>query len=328
MNYIDDESIPEMVTIKACGVWDTVGSLGVPRAWFLPAAVSKHYGFVDTIIAPNVEYGFHALALDERRRPFSPTIWERPHHGHNHDSSSTSVKVGTNIAIAEQTPHRPIKMKQVWFRGVHSDVGGGSYPNQMNANLTFAWMIAQLKADNLLEFDEGSYWDQIKLSARGQLIACKDPKAPVKDFEPRKDIWNGGVNKSMSLFYKLTTGSTTRGPRIYRERGKYWYQNNLWIWLYKLFGGIEPPLLQNTHETVHYSVRSRDDGGGVAMSPWVFDGRREDGGQKRGEWVSRANSSLRLEEDKVEEFERELERQWPAIVKKVKEEYEGKKSMT
>jgi hypothetical protein len=86
-----------------------------------PQPASRAYSFVNTIPAPNVEHAFQALALDEHRRQFSPTLWERP------DDSTM-----------------PKTLKQVWFPGVHADVGGGGYETQDISDITLAWMISQL----------------------------------------------------------------------------------------------------------------------------------------------------------------------------------------
>jgi len=53
-----------------------VGSLGLPDNDTVDVSkFNKEYGFHNTKIHPEIEYAFHALALDERRRPFSPTLW-------------------------------------------------------------------------------------------------------------------------------------------------------------------------------------------------------------------------------------------------------------
>jgi uncharacterized protein (DUF2235 family) len=91
--------------IKCIGVWDTVGALGIPiNPWlqrvfpFLPSFV-REYSWFDTRIDKHIENAFQALALDEHRFPFSPTLWEKP------------ADCTTNL-------------KQVWFPGAHSNVGG------------------------------------------------------------------------------------------------------------------------------------------------------------------------------------------------------------
>src|SRR5262249_37146776 len=110
-------------TVKAIGIWDTVGSLGLPRIEplvkiGLQSTESKRMGFYDTKLSNSIENAFQALALDERRTPFSPALWERPR------GNTTTLR-------------------QVWFPGVHSNVGGG-YDDQELSNITLAWMIAQL----------------------------------------------------------------------------------------------------------------------------------------------------------------------------------------
>jgi uncharacterized protein (DUF2235 family) len=111
------------IPIKVIGVWDTVGSLGTPRVgWLtkvgLQSSESKESAFYDTKLSNCIENAFQALALDEKRTAFSPAIWEKP------EGNRTTLR-------------------QVWFPGVHSNVGGG-YDDQELANITLAWMMSQL----------------------------------------------------------------------------------------------------------------------------------------------------------------------------------------
>jgi uncharacterized protein (DUF2235 family) len=104
--------------IEMVGVWDTVGSLGIPGAVFgIPDPL---YGFLDTSLNPKVRHAYHALAIDERRREFPPTLW-------------TSAPAPGQV------------MEQVWFAGVHCDVGG-SYPETGLANITLSWMLTKAVA--------------------------------------------------------------------------------------------------------------------------------------------------------------------------------------
>lgn len=97
--------VTQAVDVKCIGVWDTVGALGIPvnpviqrLLPFLPGFVHE-YSWFDTRLDSHIKNAFHALALDERRYPFSPSLWEK-------DPNSTT------------------NMKQVWFPGAHSNVGG------------------------------------------------------------------------------------------------------------------------------------------------------------------------------------------------------------
>ncbi|RLA46184.1 MAG: DUF2235 domain-containing protein [Gammaproteobacteria bacterium] len=106
------------------GVWDTVGALGVPFS--LMGLLDSKDEFYDTKMGANVSFARHALAIDEQRQDFEPTIW----------NSRTEVD-----------------LKQVWFAGVHSDIGG-SYPpdsvtNAVVSDIALGWMLDQAKAVGL-----------------------------------------------------------------------------------------------------------------------------------------------------------------------------------
>ncbi len=66
----------DVTPIKFIGVWDTVGSLGIPLPWYR-CSILKNTQFHDVTLSSSVENAFHALAIDERRRMFNPALWER-----------------------------------------------------------------------------------------------------------------------------------------------------------------------------------------------------------------------------------------------------------
>ncbi|QJW88745.1 DUF2235 domain-containing protein [Spirosoma taeanense] len=95
---------PGQVRIHFIGVWDTVGSLGFSFwGWSFNLRFFRN-GFHE--LSPNsiTDNVYHALAMDEIRTSFMPSLWELPQSGE----------------------HRPECVEQAWFRGVHSDVGGGT----------------------------------------------------------------------------------------------------------------------------------------------------------------------------------------------------------
>ena len=108
-------------SIKCVGVWDTVGSLGVPTTGPIGWYTRRRYGFHDVALSSWVQNAFHALAVDERRKPFAPTLWEVC------DSDACN-------------PERRQRVEQVWFCGVHSNVGGG-YPDARLSDLALRWMM-------------------------------------------------------------------------------------------------------------------------------------------------------------------------------------------
>ncbi|MEO0438750.1 MAG: DUF2235 domain-containing protein [Pseudomonadota bacterium] len=106
------------------GVWDTVGSLGVPFGWL--GLLDRKDEFYDTKMGNNVVHARHAVAIDEQREDFAPTLWNKVNG---------------------------VDLKQVWFSGVHSDVGG-SYPpdkitNTVASDTPLAWMISEAKSRGL-----------------------------------------------------------------------------------------------------------------------------------------------------------------------------------
>jgi hypothetical protein len=118
----------ENVPIKCIGVWDTVGSVGIPAALeTLDAAFRRYYAFHDTNLGEHVEHAFHALALDERRKNFAPSLWTQKDGVKNQE------------------------LKQVWFAGVHSDVGGG-YAEHGASDIPLAWMASEVAPYLCLDF--------------------------------------------------------------------------------------------------------------------------------------------------------------------------------
>ena len=102
------------VSIKSVGVWDTVGSMGVPN--YVKGSRKDFFSFVDTKLSRAVEFGFHAMALDEQRRDFPVTRWDKD-----------------------------ARVEQVWFIGAHSDVGGGYALTESGlSNLALDWMTLKL----------------------------------------------------------------------------------------------------------------------------------------------------------------------------------------
>ncbi len=118
-----------MTPIRFVGVWDTVGALGIPDDLALLNLfdAEKKWRFHDTALGSNVEIARHAVALDELRASFTPTLW-------------TKNKSNSNVV-------------QRWFPGVHSDVGGG-YGDAGLSDIPLKWMIEEAKVAGL-KFETG-----------------------------------------------------------------------------------------------------------------------------------------------------------------------------
>jgi uncharacterized protein (DUF2235 family) len=98
--------------VQYVGVWDTVGSLGIPRVLPLATQVNARYGFYDTNLSRFVRSARHAVSLDERRETFEPTLWD-------------NIAVLNANAQAGGYPYAKRPYQQTWFPGGHGAVGGG-----------------------------------------------------------------------------------------------------------------------------------------------------------------------------------------------------------
>lgn len=110
-------------TVKFVGVWDTVGAMGIPLS-FLGLFDDKDE-FYDSKIGGNVEVARHAMAIDEHRSDFEPTIWhEKP----------------------------TMDLVQVWFAGAHSNIGGSYKPDADGSLLSdnaLDWMVREAAKHDL-----------------------------------------------------------------------------------------------------------------------------------------------------------------------------------
>lgn len=111
------------VEVEAVAVWDTVKALGLrlPIVWRWS---QPQHDFHNHALGNHIRNGFHALAMDERRRAYTPVIWHCP---------------------ADWSGN----MEQVWFRGNHGDVGGQVWQHpdaRPLANIPLVWMLERLSA--------------------------------------------------------------------------------------------------------------------------------------------------------------------------------------
>jgi uncharacterized protein (DUF2235 family) len=143
---------PSPVRVKFVGVWDTVDAYGLPIEE-LTRAIDRFIlplNMANADLNPRVDRARHALALDEQRQTFHPRLWNE--HGEKDEN----------------------RIRQVWFAGVHSDVGGG-YPDDGLAHVTLTWMLSQLEADKA---PDGL---RLRPEARDALLARADENGPLHD---------------------------------------------------------------------------------------------------------------------------------------------------
>ena len=121
LDFAFDPQRPEDIPVDFIGVWDTVGALGIPEylGWLNMFDPLHRYSFHNVTLNPHIRHGRHAVAMDERRRPYMPALWSEPY------ASGQDVK-------------------QVWFPGSHKDVGGGHLRMGLSDG-ALLWMIEEAR---------------------------------------------------------------------------------------------------------------------------------------------------------------------------------------
>jgi uncharacterized protein (DUF2235 family) len=190
------------VPIKVIGVWDTVGSLGIPadleRFDFLN--FRRYYGFHNTNLGARVERAFHALALDERRKNFVPTLWKQTADGKKNGQV----------------------LKQVWFAGVHSNVGGG-YKEHGASDIALAWIAGEVEPFLDIDFnylklrrDLSEKWSlgQLHESFKASSPSCRSSAGshsrPIK--RPHLKKFTRALARASTARALAPTARSTRAP--------------------------------------------------------------------------------------------------------------------
>jgi uncharacterized protein (DUF2235 family) len=109
--------------ITFVGAWDTVGAMGIPFS--VLGFLNDKDEFYDTTICSHVKCARHAMAIDEYREDFEPTVWH---------------------------PRENVDMQQVWFLGAHSDIGGSYKPDKdgtLLSDITLGWMMQEASTAGL-----------------------------------------------------------------------------------------------------------------------------------------------------------------------------------
>lgn len=174
-------AIEQSTRIKCIGVWDTVGALGNPL--FMNGLLSKRNQFHDTELSSSVDFAFQALAVDEKRKNFEATLWQQQSHS-----------VGQVL-------------EQVWFPGVHTDVGGGNPENESGlSDNALQWMLEKAQSCNL-NFDSiivnPDPMAKIHESYKGFYKLQKKHFRPIDFVDPKQGKTNESIHHSVIERYKM-----------------------------------------------------------------------------------------------------------------------------
>lgn len=118
------------------GVWDTVGALGIPFGR-IPFVSRSEYNFLQTDLWIDNDVAYHAMAIDEHRAAFKPTLWTWRYA--KDDPKATG---GFSFPTVE-------RVEQRWFVGAHANVGGG-YNDDILAQRPLRWLLDKAVARGLV----------------------------------------------------------------------------------------------------------------------------------------------------------------------------------
>ena len=166
--------------IRFIGVWDTVAAYGGPIAeitraidnWFYPLSMP------DYKLHESVQCARHALALDDERDAFHPLLWDEVHEA--------------TLVAAHNVP--PQRLEQVWFTGMHSDVGGG-YPDESLSFVSLLWMMEEAEEAGLRTLKPIKKRFVALASSAGPIHDSRQGLAAYYRYQPRKIVaWTDPVD--------------------------------------------------------------------------------------------------------------------------------------
>jgi len=190
--------------IKFVGVWDTVSALGFSQdfslllKWIFSTAekISNMipwlaHDFYDYELNNSIENAYHALSIDDERTTFHPLVWnEKNFTGH---------------------------VEQVWFVGVHSNVGGG-YPRTGLSDIALQWMQSKAQAHGLVLYQDQLTAIQDSANIYDKLYDSRDGVAIYYRYGPRNLIklcdnkLKGNIAIHLSAYKKIKELSDGYAP--------------------------------------------------------------------------------------------------------------------
>lgn len=172
------------------GVWDTVGAMGLPTKGPLGWLTRSRHRFHDVCLGDNIRHAYHALAINERRAPFEPSLWQPP------------------------CPLQCETVEQVWFAGVHSNVGGG-YADAGLSDQALLWML-EAAGRHGLQLDPHYLKRRVDPNVFGELRDSLSAmyKTPLTGMPRLRDIGTGALGEAVhpSVFRRWRAPSRPEAP--------------------------------------------------------------------------------------------------------------------
>lgn len=137
------------IEIKFVGLFDTVEAFGVPideLRWAIDKLIWP-ISFSNRQMSPIVRVVRQALSLDDERKTFHPLRIDRAKRDQSRLQKlfSRAISQSQVISTPNEGESQFDRVREVWFAGVHSDVGGG-YPDDELAKVPLSWILDELKA--------------------------------------------------------------------------------------------------------------------------------------------------------------------------------------
>ncbi len=190
------------IKIRFLGLFDTVEAYGVPleelRAvfdfWIWPIS------FRNRVCSPVVEHVCHALSLDDERRTYHPLRFDQ--------TPQLDLKGSGN---QKDGP----RIKEVWFAGVHADIGGG-YPDDEASLEPLIWMIEEARKDGLIFIDEKVHELDSRRSKNALIHDSRSGLKSAYRYTPRPvesgEAFGGKPVVHSSVVQKILTGRDGYAP--------------------------------------------------------------------------------------------------------------------
>jgi len=183
-------SIDYDVRIRFIGVWDTVDAVGGPlHTSDIINAVFHRFKFPDHVLSGQVDHAYQAMAVDEARAAFQPVLWQADP-----------------------------RIEQVWFAGVHSNVGGG-YAKQGMSLVTLEWILLAahdlglriLQSDREYYREHGNVDDKLYDSRAGLGVFYRWKPRDMRTLsEKQKSGWPPSIH--LSVLERIAHGTDGYNP--------------------------------------------------------------------------------------------------------------------
>ncbi len=223
----------ECIPIHFIGVWDTVDAVGMPFDGLkVIDRISRRFfglrlwGFHDRKLSRKVKHAYQALALDDERKTFHPNVWDPP-------DPAAVPPTCNGQQLVDQT------IEQVWFAGVHSNVGGG-YPKDSLSLVPLDWMMGKANKHDLRFLPDKWTEYREQADAYGRLYDSRTGSGAFYRYAPR-NLYERPSNappdaKSVrqvhvhaSVFDRVRRGTDNYAPKViyhppeiaYSESGPY-----------------------------------------------------------------------------------------------------------